>query len=103
MSRLYDGCFIVADGASHLGQTEVEYTWRERATFAILHDHDVLWLQVAMHDAVAMCRFHGLADRSEDLQRSLERLSTRQNRLSQRLPLQILHHEIRMTIRQDAE
>ena len=78
-------------------QTEIEQL------HAGLRDHDVAWLQIAVHDAGAVRR----ANRVRDLRGIREHLSDRQRSareaLLERLALDQFHHEVADAVRRDAD
>ena len=66
---------------------------------AVLRDHHVLWLQVAVHDAGTV----GLGEPVGELYADVERLFQRQRpavpqRVPQRLPVDELHHDVRAAL-----
>ena len=60
---------------------------------ALVSDHHVCGLQVAMGDAPLVCRANCVGQRNRDVQQLFERHALRRDELGQRLPLDQLHRQ----------
>ncbi len=83
--------------AELLGETEVEHLG------AVLGEHDVAGLEVAVDDRTTVRRLHGLGDLAGDTQGIVDRQGAASDPILERLPLEVLHdqEERRLRLRPD--